>query len=207
MMQYNFIYFDVGGVIIGDFSKTNKWNDLKKSLGVPQPLFDEFDSLWSQYETAICTGRDVEELIPIINNELELEITVNLSLLDEFVTRFDKNDSIVTAIQAAKNCSNGIGLLTNMYTGMFAKIQQAALLPDFEFDQIVDSSVEGTLKPKADFFSIAAERAQCNPENILFIDNSEMHTNAAQELGWNVFLYDSGSYELSTKKLVSFLAR
>jgi|TARA_Y100000310_G_C20153683_1_gene565933 hypothetical protein len=29
-----FIYFDVGGVVIRDFSGTNKWEELRRSIGI-----------------------------------------------------------------------------------------------------------------------------------------------------------------------------
>lgn len=31
-----FIYFDVGGVAIRDFNGTDKWENLKKELGIPK---------------------------------------------------------------------------------------------------------------------------------------------------------------------------
>ena len=32
--KLSFIYFDVGGVVIQDFSGTNKWSQLKRELGI-----------------------------------------------------------------------------------------------------------------------------------------------------------------------------
>jgi hypothetical protein len=41
-----FVYFDVGGVLIKDFSKTNKWEELKKAKNITDPGFDAwFDEL------------------------------------------------------------------------------------------------------------------------------------------------------------------
>lgn len=33
-----FVYFDIGGVVVKDFSGNNKWNEMKKFMGVKKNL-------------------------------------------------------------------------------------------------------------------------------------------------------------------------
>ena len=77
----SFVYFDLGGVVIQDFSGTNKWEELKKELGVTKKNYEDFEKLWSQYHDEINIDRDVDSLIPIFNKELGLKIPNNYSLL------------------------------------------------------------------------------------------------------------------------------
>lgn len=41
--KIKFIYFDVGGVVILDYSKTNKWNEMLTDLGIPEELKPKFN--------------------------------------------------------------------------------------------------------------------------------------------------------------------
>ena len=60
-----FIYFDVGGVVIKDFSGTNKWEELKVELGIPQDKSQEFEDIYDLYQDEINTTREIDSLIPI----------------------------------------------------------------------------------------------------------------------------------------------
>ena len=89
----SFVYFDLGGVVIKDFSGTNKWEELKKELGVTEKKHENFGRLWSQYHNEINIDRDVDSLVPIFNKELGLKIPNSYSLLtDGFVNRFKKTN-------------------------------------------------------------------------------------------------------------------
>lgn len=44
-----FVYFDIGGVVIEDFSGNKKWEELKQELGVSSDKFAEFDELYNKY--------------------------------------------------------------------------------------------------------------------------------------------------------------
>ena len=43
MSKISFVYFDVGGVVVKDFSDTNHWQNLKLYLGITANLEDQFD--------------------------------------------------------------------------------------------------------------------------------------------------------------------
>lgn len=38
-----FVYFDVGGVVIRDFSGTNRWEEFMKTIGVKTSDYEKFD--------------------------------------------------------------------------------------------------------------------------------------------------------------------
>src|SRR3989344_3254109 len=80
-----FVYFDVGGVVVKDFSGTNKWNELKNGMGIKPNQEVVFDEIFDIYEPEVCIGRDVETLIPLLNTKLYLSLPENYSFLLDFV--------------------------------------------------------------------------------------------------------------------------
>lgn len=201
-MTYKCVYFDVGGVVIKDFSKTKKWLELKHALGVPDDLSNQFDELWSRIEGQVCVGLETEVARQQIELQLGIKLTTNGTLLDEFVNRFETNPSILPCMLEAQAISYKVGLLTNMYPGMMTKISSAGLLPKFDVNVVVDSSIVGTKKPDHHIFEVAQKHADCRPSEVLFIDNSQVHLDAAKSLGWKVHFYDSANYEQSSRQLL-----
>ena len=200
----SFIYFDVGGVVELDFSGTNKWNEMKKDLGVNEENDAAYEAVWQRFANNICINYDVDTLIPLLEKEAGITFPNGYSLLNDFVNRFDVNTSIWPVITEARK-KYKIGLLTNMYPRMFPLIQKKELLPPVKWDVIIDSSIVGCQKPDEEIFKIAEEKARVNGNEILFIDNTSQHIEAAKKLGWNTFLYNSANPEDSSKKLSDFL--
>lgn len=196
----SFIYFDVGGVVIKDFTATNKWSELEKDLGITEDKQKKFIEFWDKYESEVCIGRDIETLLPLIKKQFSVDIPASYSLLNGFVDRFERNESIWPVIMKAKQKCR-IGLLTNMYPNMLNAIYERDLMPSVEWDIVIDSSVEKALKPERRIFDIAEQRAAVARQEVLFIENSKGHVDAAKKLGWQTFYYDSANIEKSSKEL------
>ncbi len=126
------------------------------------------------------------------------------SFVRKLVSQFKKNESIWPIINKVKEYYR-VGLLTNMYSGMLAEIRKQGLLPEVQWDLIVDSSVEGFAKPDKEIYEIAQKRAGVKNEELFFIDNTFANIEAAKNLGWQTFWYDSKNYENSSNKLADFL--
>ena len=202
----DFVYLDVGGVAILDFSKTAKWEQMLNDLEVPTKLRKKFGDLFSRYETDICVGRAMSDFTVAAEKELGFTFPEDYSMLDDFVDRFEPNPSLGNLI---KNFAKDyrLGLLTNMYPGMLNKINQKALLPEVQWEVIVDSSVVKVRKPQTEIYQIAEKEAGVLPENILFVENSQMHIDAAKERSWQVMLYDPSNIEESNNLLQKILWR
>ena len=200
-----FIYFDVGGVVIKDFSETNKWEELKQELSIPSNRSQEFEDINNLYRDEINTIREIDSLIPIYKERFNIKLSKDYSLLiDGFIKRFDKNLDIWPIIEIAKSYFK-IGLLTNMYPNMMAEIKKAELFPNIDFDQIIDSSVEKVQKPYREIFELAQKRSGLKGSEILFIDNSRKNIDSAKDFGWQTFFYDSSNYEDSNRKLSIYM--
>lgn len=197
----SFVYFDVGGVVVLDFSGTDKWEQLKKELGITKNNDAEFESFWDKYEPRVNAGQDVETLLPLIRKEFGSKLPEGYSLLiNGFVNRFEANKSIRPVIERIhKKCK--MGLLTNMYPHMLEAIKNKGLLPKVKWDVIIDSSIEGVIKPNPKIFKLAEDRSGFRGKDILFVENSQKHIEAAKAYGWQVFLYDSAHPEEASKRL------
>ncbi len=198
----SFVYFDVGGVVILDFSKTDKWAQLKKELEITAGKEREFEVFWNRYEPDVNSGRDVETLIPLIKERFGSNPPRGYSfLMDGFVNRFEANRSIWPVIDKIHTKCK-IGLLTNMYPHMLDAIKGRGLMPDVKWDVIIDSSTVGFPKPDPRIFELGEKKANAKGKEIMFVENSQTHINAAKDFGWQIFLYDPANPKESSNKLL-----
>lgn len=194
MAKISFIYFDVGGVAIQDFSDSPKWDIMMADMGLDK--FDRkiVDEIYDSHEDEIAIGhRHVDSLIEIYKKEFNISLDPAFSMQKYFVNHFKKNIDLWPIIFGLKK-STQIGLLTDMYPGMLDEIIANDLLPIIEWDQIVDSSVEGMRKPMPEIYKLATARAGVPANEILFIDNRQKNIVGAQGAGWQTFFYDSSNY-------------
>lgn len=195
-----FIYFDVGGVVVRDFSGTNKWIELKRNIGVTSKQDKEFNEFFNKHEGEVCLGRDVETLVPLVEEKFGIKFPHDYSLLKDFIDRFEKNESIWSIIKKAKR-KYKIGLLTNMYPRMLDLIKQKGLIPNVRWDIKINSSLEGCKKPDEKIYRLAQKRAGAKSREILFVENSKKHIKLAKKLGWQTFLYDSSDMKNASQEL------
>lgn len=125
-------------------------------------------------------------------------------LKDGFVSRFKQNKSIWPVIKQAKK-TFGVGLITNQYPNMLEEAKKAKLLPPVRWNVVIDSTVIKLQKPEIEIFRLAEKLAKVKGNEILFVENTPEHIEAAKKLGWRTFLYDPGNCELSSKKLLQLI--
>lgn len=203
MNQPKFIFFDVGGVLILDFSNTNKWSQLKSDLGVTEETNEAFEAVWQKYRNRIDIDNDIDEIIPELQEETGLIFPKNYSMLDDFIARFEVNPYIWPVVRKAQE-KYKVGMLTNMYPRMLGLIQKAGLMQDIKWDLIIDSSVVGVQKPNKEIFELAEQKTGLKLEEIMFVDNLLINTEAAEKQGWKTFLYDNQKPEKASEELMRF---
>jgi len=198
-----FVYFDVGGVVIKDFSASNKWDELCNEIGITLDTQGKFEEIWNSCKETRDTVFDVDNLLPVFEKDLGLKLPKDYSFLMGFVKRFEKNESIWSVISEMKK-EVPVGLLTNMYPRMLDKIYEANIMPKVGWDAVIDSSVVKIQKPYNDIYKLAEEKANAKGNEILFIDNSKVHLDAAVKFGWQTFWYDSADVETSSRELMEY---
>jgi HAD superfamily hydrolase (TIGR01509 family) len=180
-----FVYFDVGGVALQDFTGANHGEEIAKII-----RFGKFGSLNDFWNSFL---RTINKLLP----QLYFVYIKNKN------KRFAPNKSIWTIIEEINKISK-IGLLTNMDEGLLDLINNSKLLPNIDWDVVVDSSDVGVEKPNPKIYKIAEEMSGFKGKEILFIDNTKQNVDAAIKFGWNGFLYDPTDCEDSSKKLLEY---
>lgn len=203
-MSISFIYFDIGGVTILDFSGNNKWEEMKRDLNIPASLDQEFDEYYDELSRSLHVGKELDMCLPDIAKRFDLVFPANYSMLADFIMRFKPNEFIWSVIQQAKQKSN-IGLLTNMYPRMLDSIKEAELLPQINWDVVIDSSIVKLQKPDKEIFAYAQAEAGVPGKNIFFIDNDPRNIDAARDLGWQAYLYDPSNPEKSSQELAQII--
>jgi FMN phosphatase YigB (HAD superfamily) len=196
-----FIYFDLGGVLVLDFTGTNKWQEMLDELGVEENIRDNFTDIYKSHKQNILTGEKIEVLCKDIEDKLNFQFPINYDMISDFVGRFEKNPYI----QSVTDLGNGrykTGILTDCYTDMFELIQNRGILPVTTFDIVVDSSKVGVSKPSKEIYKIAEEKTGFASNQILFIDNKIENIESAKEFGWNVYYYNSNNIEQSNQNLI-----
>lgn len=206
MSKLSFIYFDVGGVAIQDFSASDKWDKMMDAMGVKSGDRAKFDQIYDQYQDEVCLGkRHIDTLIPIYEQQLGLVLPNDFSLQAYFLSHFGPNLLLWPIIQKLKD-SVKIGLLTDQYPGLLDGIFANNLLPPVTWDVIVDSSIEGVKKPHPEIYALAMQKAGVSANEILFIDNNPKNLVQPKLLGWQTHYYDSKDYALANQYLATFLS-
>ena len=91
-----------------------------------------------------------------------------------------------------------------MWVDMLPQIKKHNLLPNVNWDVVIDSTEINLQKPDLEIFENVTKKAQVNKNKILFIDNSRANIEAANKFGWTSYFYDSSNYEISSKDLLSY---
>lgn len=205
MSKLSFVYFDVGGVAIQDFSDSPKWDVMLTAMGLPLHEVNAIDSLYDQYEDEVCMGkRHIDSLVPLYKDKYSLTIPDNFSMQQYFIDHFDPNPKLWPLIAKLRQTTQ-LGLLTDQYPGMLDGIIAKQLLPPVQWDVIIDSSVEGVRKPMPEIYQLAQTQAVVPAEEILFIDNREKNLVVPRVMGWQTFLYDSSNYDQANQELATFI--
>lgn len=199
-----FVYFDVGGVALKDFSKTNKWQIFKRDLGIPTDLDSDFDQYFNQIEVEINLGHQIETYIPEINQKFRTKIALDFDLTGMFVDRFEINEGIYPLVDMVRQTC-GIGLLTNMYPAMLELSFARGLIPNLHWDHIINSCKVAARKPEEKIYQIAQQVTGFSPNEILFIDNTQENIDMAVKLGWQGYHYDPTDYDLANQNLHEYL--
>ncbi|MBN1162512.1 HAD-IA family hydrolase [Patescibacteria group bacterium] len=204
-MKIEFVYFDIGGVLVLDFSKTDKWNEMLDDLNVSEKDKPRLSTLFDKKEIDFCLGKeDVDSFITIMKDDFKLNLPKDYSFLADFANRFEPNPDLGKLVAKLKRRYK-LGLLTNMYPKMLDLITKKNLLPKVNWDTIVDSSVVGFMKPQREIYEFATKQAGVLSNNILFVENSKVHIEEAKKLGWKTFLYDPSNIVGSNTALEEFL--
>lgn len=177
-----FVYFDINGCLVHFFQQA--FLRLATETGVSA---DIIESTFWLYNNDVCRGAlPMEEFNRLSAERFGVASVDWEALYLDAVKPIEGMDELVR--WTAEHYR--IGLLTNIMPGFVLAMRARGLLPDVNYDVIIDSSEVGAIKPDLRIFEIANERAGVRSEEILFVDDSRPNIMAADQLGWHVLWSD-----------------
>ncbi len=178
----SFLYLDINGCLVHFFHSA--FTKLSAETGVSSEVIES--TFW-HYNDAVCRG---EMTLEEFNGELAKKF--RLQSIDWTHYYMDAVEPIKETqellVWASKHYK--VGLLSNIMPGFIDSMIQSGLLPNINYDAIIDSSQVGAIKPEADIYKIAEGEAGVPPEQILFVDDSRTNLMAADRQGWKVLWFD-----------------
>jgi FMN phosphatase YigB (HAD superfamily)/DNA-binding Xre family transcriptional regulator len=177
-----FVYFDINGCMVRFFHRA--FTAISQDTGAPAGLVES--AFW-RYNDAACRGE-----LSLSEFDHELATALNVSEIhweDYYIANIEPIQEVRDVATWASEHYQ-IGLLSNIMSGQIEDMCERDLLPALPYASIIDSSSVGTIKPEADIYRIAQDKAGVKPTEILLIDDSRTNLMAASHAGWQTMWFD-----------------
>lgn len=188
-----FVYFDVNGVLVRFFQRA--FTALAADVGVSA---DTVEALFWRHNDSVNKG---EMTVDEFNNILATHIGVeSVSWGDYYLANIDPITEMRECVKWASEHYR-VGLMSNIMPGFLPEMLKRDLLPNVEYDAIVDSSQVKAIKPEVAIYEAGARLAGVEPQQIMLIDDGRMNLMAAEKLGWHVLWFDDYRPEESLARI------
>lgn len=179
----SFVYFDINGCLVDSFSAA--FTKIAEISGAPADIIET--AFW-RYNNQVCRGdMTMKEFDATFAREVGLQALDWQQFYLEAVKPIPGMDQTVR--WASEHYR--VGLLTNIMPGLVAALRESGKIPDIKYDVIIDSSEVRMIKPEPGIFELAAQKAACPGQEILFVDDSRTNLMTAQKQDWRVLWFNS----------------
>jgi len=177
-----FVYFDVNGCLLRFYHRA--FAQIAKDFSVPPDLVE---MAFLHFNSDACKGvLTMADFNKAIADKLGIPTIDWPNYYFASIEPMPGMDEIVTWAKQ----HYGVGLLTNIMPGLLPALIRRKIIPDLSYDQIIDSSEVGLIKPDAEIFNLAKNRANIAANKILLIDDTRENVAVAESLGWHVLWFD-----------------
>ena len=197
------IIFDIGNVLV-DF----RWRQMFESLGLKE---DEIEKLanatvrhqaWLDLDKGIISTEEAKEAYAKEVPEYREFIERIYQEMDKLLVQFDYS---IPWIKEMKERGYRIYILSNWSKPAFDACKDTAL----NFLSLVDGTVfsykEFVIKPEKKIYEIICTRYDINPQEAIFLDDSEANIKSAREYGLHAIHFQS--YEQGRAELEEMLKK
>ncbi|MEK9196645.1 MAG: HAD-IA family hydrolase [Patescibacteria group bacterium] len=188
-----FVYFDINGCLLQFFYRA--FSQIAQDSGASP---EQVEEIYWRYNSEVCAGNlKLEEF----NQRMSEKINLPDFKWEQYYLK--AISPITETAEVVKWASQHyrVGLLTNIMPGIVDDLIASGLGPDIKYDQIVDSSKVGLVKPDPVIFDLAAKNAGVRPEEILFIDDERANLTEATKHVWHTLWFDAYEPEKSAQKI------
>jgi transcriptional regulator with XRE-family HTH domain len=193
-----FVYFDINGCLVRFFH--GAFSRLGERTGASP---DIIEMIFWHYNDLVCRG---EMTMDDFNHKLaeELQTGEPIDWLEYYLDAVEPIPVMHELVRWAAERYR-VGLLTNIMPGFVESLMQRNLIPNIPYDTIIDSSKVKAIKPEAEIYTIATEKADCPAAEILLVDDSRVNLMAAEKQSWHVLWFDDYRPDESAARVRSSL--
>ena len=196
----DFIYFDVGGVLVNDISVSlhSFAEAIHRSDHAVKAIFHEYGEVGARGNMTV----DDLKLLMFLRLGVSLSGEARRAALSH--SWIDDMEPILPGHRLAADLSkhHKIGLLTNVFRGYYPDFFHRGLVPNLKYKAVVKSCDVGLVKPEEAMYDVATQAAQTEASRILLIDDSKVNVKAAKAFGWSAEHFDERKPEQSVGRIV-----
>lgn len=188
-----FIYFDVNGCMVRFYHRA--FAQIALDYSVPPDLVE---MAFLHYNSDACKGvLSMQDFNRVIAKRLGIE---TLDWPKYYLSAVEPMPGMGEVLKWATR-NYGVGLLTNIMPGLLKELMRNKVIPELDYDVIIDSSQVGIIKPDPAIFELARSKAELPPEDLLLVDDTRENVAQAESLGWHVLWFDFGQPEESVTQV------
>lgn len=189
----SFVYFDINGCLVRFYHRA--FTRLAEVSGAPA---DVIETAFWHYNDDVCRGdMTMAEFNAAFAKDIGLP---HLDWENYYLETIDTIDEMHDLVKWASQHYR-IGLLTNTMPGLIDVMRERGMLPNVQYDAIIDSSVVNAIKPESKIYEVAAKKAGVPASEILLIDDARTNLMAAEKQGWHVLWFDDYSPDESIARI------
>jgi epoxide hydrolase-like predicted phosphatase len=186
-MAINTVIFDLHGVVLFTIRSTFS-GMLAERLGVPvervqKVMNDPINDQWDKGE--ISDDVFYDHMLTVTGQPPEKKTVIQKFMIEDFYI-----DQEMLALIRELRKSYTTALLSN-FPAHVHEFFKSTWFIDGAFDHLVISSDVKLLKPDPRIYELALERAGCQPQEAVFIDDRSENIKAAEDLGIKGILFSS----------------
>lgn len=177
-----FVYFDINGCLVRFFHRA--FTQLAEESGVS---LEKIESVFWRYNDQINRGEmSMGEFNKLLATHLGKD---NVAWQDYYLDAVDPIKEMHELVNWAHEHYK-IGLCSNSMPGVIDSLLEKGLIPDIDYDVVIDSSEVHSIKPEKKIYELAEEKAGVKPSEILLIDDTRANLMAAERMDWKVLWFD-----------------
>ena len=188
-----FVFFDVNGCLVRFYHRA--FAQIARDYGVSPDLIE---MAFLHYNADACRGSfSLSDFNQIIAKRLGIPSLDWLKYYLAAVEPMPGMDGVVS--WASQNY--GVGLLSNIMPGLLKELRQHKIIPDLDYDVIIDSSETGLIKPEPEIFELAQTKTGLSADKLLLIDDTRENVAQAESMGWHVLWFDYAQPDESVEQV------
>ncbi len=176
-------FFDLGGVVFS-FS-----NGLKSIAQIVDKPLEDITVYWRSKDDKICLGELApqqfwDDLVSHFGSGNK-----DMDFLEFWTNHFQPIQQTHDAMKALHSNGVQIGIITNIYPGVFNIAKEKEVIPTLDYHTVVQSCDLGVIKPNTQIFNHALTQTGLRPNEVILVDDLAENIQAVEGLGWKSLLF------------------